>query len=61
MLESDTFVAARSLMAIHGAAALAIAERSAANVRLLGMDEKAMWWLRVAKAIKQLETDQTPG
>lgn len=61
MLESDTFVTARALIAAHGAGAVAIAERSAANVRLLGMDEKAMWWLRVAKAIKQLEADQTPG
>ena len=55
MLESDTFVAARALIATHGAEAGAVAERGAANVRRLGMDERAMWWERVAAAVKKLQ------
>ena len=55
MLESDTFVAARALITAHGAQALAVAERAAANVGRLGMIEKMRWWERVAAAVKQLE------
>jgi len=55
MLESDTFIAARALIAAHGSEALAVAERAAANVGRLGMIEKMRWWERVATAVKRLE------
>ena len=55
MLEADTFVAARALIAAHGADALAVAERAAANVGRLGMIEKMRWWERVAAAVRRLE------
>jgi hypothetical protein len=55
MLETDTYIAARALIAAHGAEAVAVAERGAANVRRLGMDERAMWWDRVAAAVKKLQ------
>jgi hypothetical protein len=55
MLESDAFVAARALITAHGADALTVAERAAANVGRLGMIEKMRWWERVAAAVKRLE------
>jgi hypothetical protein len=55
MLESDTFIAARALITAHGAEALAVAERAAANVGRLGMLEKMRWWERVAAAVRRLE------
>ena len=55
MLESDTFIAARALITAHGAEALAVAERAAANVGRLGMIEKMRWWERVAAAVKRLQ------
>src|SRR5216683_3037807 len=39
----------------HGADALAVAERGAADVRRLGMDERVKWWERVAAAISEIE------
>jgi hypothetical protein len=62
MLESDTSVAARALIAAHGTEALAVAERAAANVGRLGMIEKLRWRERVAAAVKRLEAAQPePG
>ena len=58
MLESDAFLAARSLITAHGAEALAVAERAAANVGRLGMIEKMRWWERVAAAVKRLEASE---
>lgn len=51
---TDESQRARSLIAIHGADALAVAERGAANVRRLGMEEQAKWWDRVAQAVKAI-------
>ncbi|HEX6841796.1 MAG TPA: response regulator [Stellaceae bacterium] len=51
---TDENKAARSLIAIHGADALCVAERGAANVRRLGMEEQAQWWDRVAQAVKSI-------
>jgi len=46
---------ARSLIAIHGTGALAVAERAAANVRQLGMKEAERMWGAVAAAIRSIE------
>src|SRR5260370_39255947 len=53
--ESEIVLIARAVIAAHGAEALAVAERSAANVRRLGMDDRVKWWARVAAAIKEIE------
>jgi hypothetical protein len=47
---------ARSLIAAHGAGALAIAERAADNVRQIGMGKaKLEEWKRVIAAIKEMQ------
>ena len=55
MADSETVVIARALIAAHGAEAGAAAERALANVRRLGMEERAQWWARVVRAVKQIE------
>ena len=55
MPESEIVLIARALVAAHGAEAGAAAERALANVRRLGMQERALWWARVARAVKEIE------
>ena len=55
MPESEIVLIARALIAAHGAEAVAAAERALGNVRRLGMEERARWWERVARAIKEIE------
>jgi hypothetical protein len=59
--ENEVATIARALIAVHGTAALAAAERATANVRRLGMDEKARWWERVAKTIREIEAAKSEG
>jgi hypothetical protein len=46
---------ARSLITIHGADALKVAERAAENVRQLGLAKALDEWLLVIAAIKKLQ------
>ena len=55
MPESEIVLIARALIAAHGAEAGTAAERALANVRRLGMEERARWWERVARAVKEIE------
>ncbi len=55
MPDSEIVLIARALIAAHGAEAVAVAARSGANVRRLGMDERVKWWERVAAAVKEIE------
>lgn len=55
MPDADVVETARALIAAHGALALTVAERGAANVRRLGMEDKAKWWERVAEAVREIE------
>ncbi len=51
---------ARSLIALHGSDALAVAERAADNVRQLGMIEKTREWeevIDIIAAIQSLRSD----
>ncbi len=59
--ENEIASIARALTAAHGADAVAAAERAAANVRRLGMDEKVRWWERVAKTVKEIEAAKSNG
>jgi hypothetical protein len=60
-VDSDVIAAARSLIARPWAEAYAVAERGAANVRRLGMIDKAEWWERVATAAKEIEAATRRG
>ena len=53
-----THALARSLIALHGTDALAIAERAAENVRQLNMQTKTKEWQQVIEVIKELQADQ---
>ena len=55
MPESEIILIARALVTVHGAEALTIAERSADNVRRIGMGERVKWWERVTAAVKEIE------
>lgn len=55
MPDLEPIDAAHALIAAHGADALAVAERGAANVRRLGMAERVRWWERVAAAVKKIQ------
>jgi hypothetical protein len=57
MPESEIVLIARALIVAHGAEAGTAAERALANVRRLGMEERAQWWGRVARAIKEIEAE----
>jgi hypothetical protein len=47
---------ARSLIALHGADALKVAEQSAAEARKLGTAEKLEAWLAIVAEIKRIQT-----
>jgi hypothetical protein len=47
---------ARSLIALHGADALKVAEQSAAEARKLGTAENLEAWLAVVAEIKRIQT-----
>jgi len=53
--DSEIVLIARALIAAHGAEAVAVAARSGANVRRLGMDERVKWWECIAAAIGEIE------
>jgi hypothetical protein len=50
---------AQALIAIHGAEALAVAERAANNVRKLEMKQALDKWKLVIAAIKKIQLPQT--
>jgi hypothetical protein len=57
-MEDDPERLARSLVAIHGAYALSVAQRAVDNVRQLGRLKALDYWNRVVAEIKRIqETD----
>lgn len=55
MPDAEIVLIAGALIAAQGAEAGTAAERALADVRRPGMDERAQWWGRVARAIKEIE------
>ena len=55
MPDPEIVLIARALIAAHAADAQTAAERALGNVRRLGLEERAQWWARVARAVREIE------